>query len=65
MINQQYRDLLDWFMVSDPWPLTTEQHDRVEAMLDKEALTRGYENWIVAYHEVTREDELCARSTER
>ncbi len=58
MNHQFFRDLLDLFMVSDPWPDTPESHLRIEDVLDDEARERGYENWVVAFHEFHPDDEL-------
>ena len=38
-------------MVSDPWPLSETYHDIMWQLADKEAIKRGYDSWIVAYHE--------------
>ncbi len=47
--------MLDWFMCSDPWPLTLPKdagtHDSIEGMLDEHSKALGFENWIVAFHE--------------
>ncbi len=52
MTKQFFRDLLDWFMVSDPWTLDYEAEYRLQVELDKEAKRRGYQDWVVAYHEM-------------
>lgn len=51
MSDQEYRDFMDLMMVSDPWPLAEEQNDSLIALADTEARRRGYDSWIVAYHE--------------
>ena len=43
--------LLEWLMVSDPWVLSEDKHDAIKFVLNTEAENRGYENWVVAYHE--------------
>ena len=52
--EQEYRVLLDLFVVSDPWPLTMKRdrdsHTIVMALLQREAKARGLEDWSVAYH---------------
>ncbi len=58
MDNQFYRDLLDWFMVSDPWTLDYHAEIRIQKELDKEAIRRGYDGWIEAYHEIKRENNV-------
>ena len=54
MTNTEFRALLNLMMVSDPWPLSKEENDILEHMLDTEARVRGYDGWIVAYHEMPR-----------
>lgn len=53
--DEQYRALLDLMMCSDPWPLDGESGDREHGvlveLLDAEAKRRGWDNWVVAYHE--------------
>lgn len=53
MTDLQFRALLDWWMVSDPWPLSTDgwQHQELEALIVSEAQRRGYDGWADAYHE--------------
>ena len=47
----EYAVLMKLMMVSDPWPLTSVERDRMEKMLNKEAVDRGYDDWVGAYHE--------------
>lgn len=49
---QEYATLLEWYMVSDPWPLSPLDDTRMKEMLNREARARGYEDWVVAYHEL-------------
>ena len=54
MSDEQYRALLDLMMCSDPWPVTgddTENQVLVTELANTEAVKRGYENWVDAYHE--------------
>jgi len=51
MGDKLFRALLNWYMCSDPWPTTAGEHRTITAFLDAEAKRRGYENWVVAYHE--------------
>lgn len=55
--DQEFRALLDLFMCSDPWPVEPDagSHELVKAVIDRQAQFRGYENWVVAYHELPRE----------
>lgn len=70
MTDKEYRAFLDLIMCSDPWPVkrllspdsTYQVCDEDNGKLviefaDKEAQKRGYENWVVAYHEIVREGE--------
>jgi len=52
MSDKEFRVLLNLFMVSDPWPLTDSEQEQMEEMLNREAVKRGHENWVVAYHEI-------------
>ena len=54
MNDNQYRVFLDLMMVSDPWPLEKADGEILTRLADNEANRRGYENWIVAYHEHLR-----------
>lgn len=47
----EFRALLTWRMVSDPWPPQVDVFE-IDAMLDREARERGYADWVDAYHEV-------------
>jgi hypothetical protein len=53
MNDQEFRAILDWFMCSDPWPVPPgdENHEIVTNWLNNEAQVRGYDSWVVAYHE--------------
>ncbi len=54
MNKQFFRDLLDWFMAADLWTLDWEAEGRIEKELNKEAVRRGYRNWIEAYHKMKK-----------
>ena len=49
--DTEFRVMLDLFMVSDPWPLDW-GHEHMETVLDSEAILRGYDHWVEAYHEM-------------
>lgn len=53
--DTEYRALLDLLMCSDPWPVDSDDHDwthdEITRLVDREALARGYADWVVAYHE--------------
>jgi hypothetical protein len=45
-----FRDLLTWFMVSDPWPESIPvERTRIENALDQMARARGFDHWIDAF----------------
>jgi len=50
MNDYAFRVLLSLYMVSDPWPLSTDDNVHMEMFLNKEANDRGFDNWIDAYH---------------
>jgi hypothetical protein len=50
----ELRAMLDWFMVSDPWPLDLEKRVVVENLLDYLSRMKGYEGWVDAYHRLLR-----------
>ncbi len=52
MSKKEFRAMLDWFMCSDPWPVEPDRgsHTIIEALLEKEAFSRGYAGWVGAYH---------------
>ena len=55
MTDLEYRMFLDLLMCSDPWPVGTERgsdgHEILIEFADKQAHERGFDNWIVAFHE--------------
>lgn len=48
--DQAFRDLLDWYMCSDPWPMDQASHDRITAVLDEQAKEHDFSTWVEAYH---------------
>ncbi len=46
-----FREILDWFMCSDPWPDSNQSQKVIVDWLNKLSVVSGYENWVVAYHE--------------
>lgn len=50
MNKVEYRALLDALMVSDPWP--DKCFEVLEAYANVMAVHLGYQDWIVAYHEL-------------
>ena len=55
MEDYVYRDMLDWFMCSDPWPDWVNE-TYILRYLNEQAEVRGYDSWVVAFHELPRED---------
>lgn len=55
MNDTQYRAFLDLMMCSDPWPVPVrngiDANKVLEDFAHDEALKRGFDGWIVAYHE--------------
>lgn len=55
MTDIEYRAFLDLFMCSDPWPISGDDgqfaHSTLENLANNEALNRGYDDWVVAFHE--------------
>lgn len=45
-----FRVLLDLYMVSDPWPLSSAADDTLHALIDAEGQARGFGDWVTAYH---------------
>ena len=52
MTKVELRAFLDLMMVSDPWPLEEPAHEIMIVLADRESEKHGFENWIVAYHEL-------------
>jgi hypothetical protein len=51
MDAREFRALLDWFMCSDPWPVSgDESHELMMEWIDRAAKSRGYKDWVEAYH---------------
>lgn len=47
---QEYGALLSLVMVSDPWPTTGSDRQQIVELLNREAETRDYTDWVHAYH---------------
>jgi len=53
MNDIQFRAVLDWFMCSDPWPVSganPASHDIIHEWITAESKARGYPNWVEAFH---------------
>ena len=52
MNDLEFRAFLSLMMCSDPWPTGDESENNVLIELAvKESVKRGFDSWIVAYHE--------------
>lgn len=51
MNDKEFRTFLNLMMVSDPWPLSKIDNELMEGFANNESVKRGFDNWIVAYHE--------------
>jgi len=52
MNDLAFRALLSLHMANDPTILPMAQEKAIEELLDAEAGKRGYDGWVVAYHEM-------------
>jgi hypothetical protein len=52
LTTEQFRIALNWFMCADPWTGTDEEHAAIEALLNKEAVARGHDDWVKACHAI-------------
>jgi len=50
LVRLPLREILDWFMCSDPWPADEKAHEIIESWLQEECKRRGYKDWVAAYH---------------
>jgi hypothetical protein len=50
MSDDAFGVLMALVMVSDPWPLKAGK-SQMDELLDEEARSRGFCDWIAAYHE--------------
>ena len=51
MNDYEYRAFLNLLMCSDPWPCDKQSERKMMDFADREAFKRGFDSWIVAYHE--------------
>ena len=51
MTDKFFRLFLDLLMASDPWPLEKAAQIELDGEADRESVRRGFDNWIVAFHE--------------
>jgi len=50
MNDHEFRAALDWYMASDPWPAGEANHGVITAWLDRESISRGFTDWVEAFH---------------
>ena len=56
MNDIQFRAALDWFMCSDPWPVSGRRNYKIMlTWFEFESRRRGYQTWVDAYHEMPRD----------
>ena len=65
MRDTQFRDFMDLLMCSDPWPVLDGTQDSLIELADEESKKRGYENWIVAFHEFKSEAALATQAFQK
>ncbi|MCR4300851.1 MAG: hypothetical protein NUV51_04510 [Sulfuricaulis sp.] len=58
MTDQFFRDVLEWFMCSDPWVAAADLYERIETELDAEAVRRGFTDWVDAYHHFMKGEKV-------
>lgn len=59
MDDREFRALLDWFMCSDPWPVEGgDSHDLMSDWLNRAAKSRGYKDWVEAFHRAPGRDPI-------
>ena len=51
LTDEQFRSFLNLMMCSDPWPCTEDDHNYLLGLAAEESKIRGFDDWIVAYHE--------------
>ena len=50
--REELKDLCDWRMCSDPTPVDLGTDERLGELLDRLSIAQGYDNWVVAFHEI-------------
>jgi hypothetical protein len=56
--DEPFRALMNLVMASDPSPVEADEDGEITKLLDGEARKRGYDNWIVAFHEFKLPDRV-------
>jgi hypothetical protein len=72
MTDLELQCLLDLSMCCDPWPVhntdgTIDKANQatITSLLNKEAQTRGFDNWVSAYHQLCRRIEAGKSKLEK
>lgn len=66
MNDLEFRILLDLYMVSDPWPLDdSESNNVIGGLLNRESKKRGFDGWIVAFHQFKLQIGICSECEAR
>lgn len=63
MTDADFKLLVTLFMVSDTRPLSPEEHVATESFLNQEAQSRGWKDWVGAYHDESKITQDRALST--
>lgn len=50
MTDKEFRQVLDWYMCSDPWPAGEHNQTIISDWIAREATQRGFTDWVDAYH---------------
>lgn len=61
MSDLEFKIFMDLLMCSDPWPMASGQ-DEMEALANKEAVKRGFPDWVTATHLFKPEELQCPSS---
>lgn len=51
MNPMQFRAVLDWYMCSDPWPDSDQNHQIITDWINQMSIDRGFAHWVEAYHD--------------
>lgn len=58
MTDHEFRALMSLVMSADPSPVSPDVDAVVTGLLDREAVERGFDGWVTAYHEFSPSDEI-------
>ncbi len=60
MTNHEFLALLHLLMCSDPTPVSEADDNTLTTWADAEARRRGFDGWVVAFHELVADEEAPA-----